>query len=109
MNKNKIWGHKTVLKGKFTAITNIKNETEDIINTGPENIERIINTMEIYTHKFRRNGPISLKSKLPQLTQYKKNIFSSPILTKAIQFIILKLPERKSPSPESCTGEFQTV
>lgn len=46
------------------------------------------------------------KHKLPQLTQYKIDDLNSSITVKEVDFVILKLLEKKSPGPISFTAEF---
>lgn len=53
------------------------------------------------------------KHELPQLTQYEVNnlnyLFNSLKITKGIDYIILKLPQKKSLDPDGFTGEcYQT-
>ena len=48
----------------------------------------------------------SQKIKLPQLIQYKIDNLNSPVTIKKIEFIILKLPQKKSPDSDVLLENF---
>jgi len=57
---------------------------------------------QFHIHKFDNLGEMDQflkKHKLPQLTQYEINYLNSPISSKDIEFIILKLPKSKCSGP----------
>lgn len=63
---------------------------------------------QIFLCKFHNLDKMNFlkNTKILPLTQYEIDNLNGPIIIKNIEFIILKLPGKKSPCPEGFIGEF---
>lgn len=57
-------------------------------------------------NKLDEMDQVLKKHKTLQLTQCEEDNLSSSITVKEIEFIILKIPQKKSPCPDSFSAEF---
>lgn len=95
-------------------ITNVSNKTRDITKV-PTDIKRITKKYyeQLYIHTFDnldRIDQLLEKHKQPLLTQNEVEFhLNSPVTTKKIEFMILKLLKNKSLGPGVFTGELHQV